>query len=339
MRHVFAAVGLIGMAATTLEGSAVLRLVEDTHTTQPAPQAAAQGSWTADARPGWTDDTGQRRWQFNLRDDRGDSHWGFGIRPSEIEGLPAAAADGTASDVRFSWTREAGTFRFTGSFDRGRGSGRYVFTPAPAYLAAMQGFGYRLSGEDAVRFAVLDVTTNYVRELADAGYRNLAIDELTRLRIHRVSGEQIRQMRAIGYDGLATDIVAGPATGGALLAHTIAGLLDGRRALSHPPCSFAPFTPGEGKFTLRSFYAQFMRGKRVLLADDVRNTGKTFERCARLVTDAGGTVLATVQIFDRCEAIVDLGVPNYPLVEYRAPENYAVADCPMCKAGQPITAF
>ena len=102
MRHVFAAVGLIGMAATTLEGSAVLRLVEDTHTTQPAPQAAAQGSWTADARSGWTDDTGQRRWQFNLQDDRGDSHWGFGIRPSEIEGMPAAAAaDGTASDVAF----------------------------------------------------------------------------------------------------------------------------------------------------------------------------------------------------------------------------------------------
>jgi orotate phosphoribosyltransferase len=137
----------------------------------------------------------------------------------------------------------------------------------------------------------------------------------------------------------ATDIVAGPATGGALLAHTMAGLLDGRRALSHPACSFAPFTPGDGRFTLRSFYARLMRGKRVLLADDVRNTGKTFERCAQLVTDAGGTVMATVEICDRLEAIVDLGVPNYALVEYRAPENYAVADCPMCKAGLPITAF
>ena len=31
-----------------------------------------------------------------------------------------------------------------------------------------------------------------------------------------------------------TDIVAGPATGGALLAHTMAGLLDGRRALTPP---------------------------------------------------------------------------------------------------------
>ena len=36
--------------------------------------------------------------------------------------------------------------------------------------------------------------------------------------------------------------VVGPATGGALLAHTLAGLLDGRRSLEHPPCMFAPFT-------------------------------------------------------------------------------------------------
>jgi len=39
----------------------------------------------------------------------------------------------------------------------------------------------------------------------------------------------------------ATEVVAGPVTGGALLAHTIAGLLDSRRSLTHPPSSFAPF--------------------------------------------------------------------------------------------------
>jgi hypothetical protein len=38
-------------------------------------------------------------------------------------------------------------------------------------------------------------------------------------------------------------VVAGPATGGALLAHTVAGLLDSRRALSRPPTLFAPFRP------------------------------------------------------------------------------------------------
>jgi len=77
----------------------------------------------------------------------------------------------------------------------------------------------------------------------------------------------------------------------------------------------------------------------VLIADDVRNTGKTFERCAELVANAGGIVLATVEICDRCEAIVDLGVANYALVEYPAPENYPAAECPMCKAGEPVTAF
>lgn len=136
-----------------------------------------------------------------------------------------------------------------------------------------------------------------------------------------------------------TEIVAGPATGGALLAHTLAGLLDGRRALTHPPCSFAPFTPADGTLVLREFYARRMRGRRVLLADDVRNTGKTFERCAELVREAGGTVLATVEICDRMEAVADAGVPNYALVEYRAPENYRASECPMCRAGEGITAF
>ena len=77
----------------------------------------------------------------------------------------------------------------------------------------------------------------------------------------------------------------------------------------------------------------------MLLADDVRNTGQTFERCAALVREAGGTVVGTVEIYDRMEAIVDLGVPNFALAEYRAPDNYPAADCPLCRAGGPVTAF
>src|SRR5690349_23367803 len=81
-----------------------------------------------------------------------------------------------------------------------------------------------------------------------------------------------------------TEVVAGPVTGGALLAHTIAGLLDSRRSLTHPPCIFAPFNyDAAGGFTLRPFYRRELAGKRVLLADDVRNTGETFARCAELV--------------------------------------------------------
>jgi orotate phosphoribosyltransferase len=137
-----------------------------------------------------------------------------------------------------------------------------------------------------------------------------------------------------------TEVVAGPVTGGALLAHTIAGLLDSRRALTHPPCSFAPFNyDPAGGFALRPFYRRELKGKRVLLADDVRNTGDTFARCAALVREAGGIVVATMEIYDRQESMTDLGIPNIALADFKAAENYKAGDCPLCKAGTPITRF
>jgi len=137
-----------------------------------------------------------------------------------------------------------------------------------------------------------------------------------------------------------TEVVAGPVTGGALLAHTIAGLLDSRRSLTHPPCIFAPFNyDAAGGLTLRPFYRREIAGKRVLLADDVRNTGETFARCAELVKQAHGEVVAMVEIYDRGEAVADLGVPNIALAEYRTRENFKASECPLCKAGVPITRF
>jgi len=57
------------------------------------------------------------------------------------------------------------------------------------------------------------------------------------------------------------------------------------------------------------------------------------------VHEAGGTVVATVEIYDRCEATIDLGVPNIALAEYSAPENYPISACPLCNAGVAITRF
>jgi orotate phosphoribosyltransferase len=137
-----------------------------------------------------------------------------------------------------------------------------------------------------------------------------------------------------------TEVVAGPVTGGALLAHTMAGLLDSRRSLTHPPCLFAPFNyDSAGGFALRAFYRRELKGRRVLLADDVRNTGETFSKCAALVKEAGGTVVATVEIYDRCESIKDLDVENIALAEYRAPENFRADQCPLCAQKIPITRF
>jgi orotate phosphoribosyltransferase len=137
-----------------------------------------------------------------------------------------------------------------------------------------------------------------------------------------------------------TELVAGPLTGGALLAHTLAGLLDSRRKLTEPPKLFAPLSPeAAGDQALRALYRRQVAGKRVLLADDIRNTGQTLARCAALVRDAGGTVIGTVEIYDRQKALVDLGVPNIALAEFRTPDNYPAESCPLCAAGVPVTAF
>ena len=118
--------------------------------------------------------------------------------------------------------------------------------------------------------------------------------------------------------------------GGALLAHTLAGLLDGRRALTHPPCSFAPFSAAwtTASCCAASTRAQ-MAGKRVLLADDVRNTGKTFQQCAELVR-AGRRHRARHgrDLRPHGGGRRTLGVPNYALAEYKAPENFAAGGVP-----------
>jgi orotate phosphoribosyltransferase len=137
-----------------------------------------------------------------------------------------------------------------------------------------------------------------------------------------------------------TEVVAGPVTGGALLAHTMAGLLDSRRDIARPPTLFAPFgVDVDCGQALSRFYREQVRGRKVLLVDDVRNTGQTFARCAELVRAEGGEVLATAEIYDRMEAVVTLDVPNFPLAEYRAPENYPGAECPLCRSGVPVTTF
>jgi len=138
----------------------------------------------------------------------------------------------------------------------------------------------------------------------------------------------------------ATEVVTGPVTGGALLAHTMAGLLDSRRAITRPPTLFAPFTlDAECGHTMTRFYQRLVSGRAALVVDDVRNTGQTQARCVELVRRAGGTVLATAEIYDRLEAIVDAGVPNLALAEYKAPANVPAGQCPLCQAGVPVSAF
>ena len=45
------------------------------------------------------------------------------------------------------------------------------------------------------------------------------------------------------------------------------------------------------------------------------------------------------RLYVQVEAAASLDVPNVSLVEYKAPPNYPAAQCPLCAADVPITAF
>ena len=44
-------------------------------------------------------------------------------------------------------------------------------------------------------------------------------------------------------------------------------------------------------------------------------------------------MIGTVEIYDRLEAVVDLGVPNIALAEYHANDNYPAAGLPAVPRG------
>ena len=126
----------------------------------------------------------------------------------------------------------------------------------------------------------------------------------------------------------------GPATGGALLAHTLAGLLDGRRALTHPPCSFAPFTNAGRRLRAAKLLratrwrpARAARGRRAEHRQDACSAARSSSRTPADGDRHGRNLRSHGS--DRRSRRAELRARGVS----RAARITRVADCPMCKAG------
>jgi orotate phosphoribosyltransferase len=146
----------------------------------------------------------------------------------------------------------------------------------------------------------------------------------------------------------SVEVIAGPATGGAILARDLSMLLSNDRPLTSSPLSTMFFTKGpDGDYELTPSDSEFVDGKTVMVVDDIRHIGKTIALCALQVMSAGGVVLATASVVDRCHphpfkvhsrdgSGVDI---HYSAVSIPHDHLYSRFDCPMCKARKPITRF
>jgi hypothetical protein len=151
-----------------------------------------------------------------------------------FEGLDPEDFSRFSVAYRFSWKSDAGTIRFEGRGRWWRGSGSFTFEPDPGYVRRLIELGYRepsdfdllrltldgisrelLEGFQAIGYTDLDLgevmrlsrhglDMAYIHDAQRLGYRP-DLDDLVRLRNHRIGGDEIREYADRGLVGIPPD--------------------------------------------------------------------------------------------------------------------------------------
>jgi orotate phosphoribosyltransferase len=128
------------------------------------------------------------------------------------------------------------------------------------------------------------------------------------------------------YQGQSFDYVAGPTTGGIIIAFEVA------RQMGLP----AVYIEAEnGQKTLRR-NKTVPAGSRALIVDDVLTTGRSLVESREAIEKAGGTVAAYGVLIDRAAPGLNLGAPLFASYKVEA-ESYAADEVPSWLAEIPIT--
>ncbi len=117
-------------------------------------------------------------------------------------------------------------------------------------------------------------------------------------------------------------VVTGPSMGGAMMAPFVAYYLE--------PKALAVYAEGErDNRYFRPSVVDMIAGKRVLVVEDVLDTGGSALRVIEAVEREGGEVVGIAAIWNRGN--VSFKYPLYCLVEH---ETYEPGDCPVCQEGK-----
>jgi orotate phosphoribosyltransferase len=140
--------------------------------------------------------------------------------------------------------------------------------------------------------------------------------------------EQVCRAFAARFADAGVETVAGPTTGGILLAFEVARQLGVRAA-------YAERADGGAGRAFRRGATTFHPGERVLVIDDILTTGGSVRETLAALAAHPLEVVAVAVLVDRSGGRVDFGVPLVPLLRLDIP-TYDPADCPQCRAGVPL---
>ena len=138
--------------------------------------------------------------------------------------------------------------------------------------------------------------------------------------------EQLCLMIADHFHKQEIQVVAGPTTGGIILAFEVARQL-GVRGI------FAEKEGAEQRVFRRGF--SITTGERVLVVDDITTTGNSIRQVMAAVTKQGGIVIGVGILVDRSEQKLDFGIPFFSC-HRTLTQTYPPEDCPLCAAKIPL---
>ncbi len=147
---------------------------------------------------------------------------------------------------------------------------------------------------------------------------------------------KVGKLFAQKYADKNIDVVVGPAMGGIILSQWAAYHLSKKtKRVVHGV--YTEKTPENGQEFKRG-YDKFVKGKRVLIIEDLTTTGGSVLKVINAVKQAGGNIIEACVMVNRDEKLVNsetMGVPFASLGVYPV-QSYLEADCPLCKRGKPI---
>ena len=127
------------------------------------------------------------------------------------------------------------------------------------------------------------------------------------------------------YRGQKVDVVAGPTTGGVILAFETARQLGVKSIFAEKQ--------GEARVFRRDF--TIAHGERILVVDDILTTGSSVKETMSAVAGLGGVVMGVGVLVDRSEKDPSFSVPLFSCL--RAPTvAYSPQECPLCAAKVPL---
>lgn len=153
---------------------------------------------------------------------------------------------------------------------------------------------------------------------------------------HPVESSEVGRLFAEKCKDLDIEVVAAPALGGIVLSQWTAyhlTQLKGTEIVS----VYTEKTPDKQQIFTRR-YDEVVKGKKVLVIEDLTTTGGSVKKVVDAVRSVGGTVALVCVMVNRDPSHVNsesVGAPFKALGEFEI-QSYEEAECPMCQKNIPV---